>query len=222
MIVSNLSFEEAIARSAEILERVDNQEPSQDEVESLDSILTTVPSARGFFVALLTGESAQADQPSQWLIDLFRRHAGLVIDLTVKNLVMSTAQLAPVQSSNAGDASKAGESGKSSQSSPSSPSSESRPLAVSEQWQEPDNARETVRKNGSRTVARRATEIACLLALPEMKMALSDINDAIESCLTGQAGCHDSYFGQFLLRWRYDKEQLSLCRVAVLEALRRI
>jgi hypothetical protein len=90
MILDNLTFDKAISLSTDLIYSVETGEVSAaDAVEHLNSIVSSINGARGFFVALLTGESKLADDVPEPFIDAFRSHADIVCDLLTKNLIMS-------------------------------------------------------------------------------------------------------------------------------------
>jgi len=85
------TFTEAIKTTAELLQRVESQPVNPELQESFVALLGSVEGARGFFVSLLTGNSALADHPEPWLFQVLRSNEEIVSELLIKNLVMSTA-----------------------------------------------------------------------------------------------------------------------------------
>ncbi len=93
IIPESVSFEEAIALTQTLMDRMAEGELSQP--ESADAIAQLVKSAngaRGFFVTYLTSEGTLADNPSPELIQALQSSPDIVAELLVKNLAMSSAQ----------------------------------------------------------------------------------------------------------------------------------
>ena len=88
------TFEEAINASLVWIRGWDNNEIS-DEVlaERVAELLISVEGARGFFVTSLSSESALMDRLNDPLIYQLRKGGLIIVDLTVKNLAMSTAMV---------------------------------------------------------------------------------------------------------------------------------
>jgi hypothetical protein len=86
------TFQEAIATSAEWIRLWDAEELS-DEVlaELVGKLVTERDGARGFFVAALTGDSPLMDRLPEALILQLRQVGDGIVDLTARNLAMSTA-----------------------------------------------------------------------------------------------------------------------------------
>jgi hypothetical protein len=90
MIDANLTFDRAISLSTDLIYTVDCGEVSPaDAVEHLNSIVSSTNGARGFFVALLTGESALSKDVPEAFIEVFKNHPEIICDLLIKNLIMS-------------------------------------------------------------------------------------------------------------------------------------
>ncbi|MBI2810937.1 MAG: hypothetical protein HYX67_08935 [Candidatus Melainabacteria bacterium] len=90
MTLENLTFDKAISLSTDLIYSVETGEVSAaDAVEHLNTIVSSTNGARGFFVALLTGESALSNDLPEEFIDSFRSHSDVVCDLLTKNLIMS-------------------------------------------------------------------------------------------------------------------------------------
>ena len=88
----SFSFPEAIARSQEIMQQINDNQLSEAEIEAaIASIVSTQPGARGFFVAYLTDNLPLADNPSEGVIKGLRSSPAIVSDLLVKNVAMSAA-----------------------------------------------------------------------------------------------------------------------------------
>lgn len=86
------SFQEAIAQSAEWIALWDNDELSDDVLADLvGQLVQERDGARGFFVVSLTGDSPLMDRLPEVLLHQLRGAGEEVVDLTVKNLAMSTA-----------------------------------------------------------------------------------------------------------------------------------
>lgn len=87
-----ISFQEAIARSNEWIRLWDAGELS-DEVlaDAVGAMVRERDGARGFFVSSLTGESPLMDRLPESLVVQLRLAGKDVVDLTVRNLAMSSA-----------------------------------------------------------------------------------------------------------------------------------
>lgn len=86
------SFQEAIAQSAEWIALWDKDELSDDVLADLvGQLVQERDGARGFFVVSLTGDSPLMDRLPEVLVHQLRGAGEEVVDLTVKNLAMSTA-----------------------------------------------------------------------------------------------------------------------------------
>jgi hypothetical protein len=90
MTNANLTFDRAISMSTDLIYSVDSGEITPAAaVEHMDSIVSSTNGARGFFVALLTGESKLSDNLPQEFIEVFKKHPEIICDLLIKNLIMS-------------------------------------------------------------------------------------------------------------------------------------
>lgn len=91
-VPEDVSFEEAIAFTQNLLTQLEQQSPCETEVEqAIASLVQTQNGARGFFVTYLTGESAIADYPTAAIIQALRSAPEVVGELLTKNLAMSSA-----------------------------------------------------------------------------------------------------------------------------------
>lgn len=87
-----LSFQEAIAQSTEWIRRWDQEELSEDVLaDAVGELVRERDGARGFFVASLTSDSPLMDRLPEALVYQLRLAGEGVVDLTVRNLAMSTA-----------------------------------------------------------------------------------------------------------------------------------
>ncbi|MGA1304126.1 MAG: hypothetical protein ACO3ZD_08795 [Cyanobium sp.] len=87
-----LSFQEAIAQSTEWIRLWDQDELSDDVLaDKVGALVRERDGARGFFVASLTSDSPLMDRLPEPLIYQLRLAGEGVVDLTVRNLAMSTA-----------------------------------------------------------------------------------------------------------------------------------
>lgn len=87
-----LTFQEAIARSADWIRLWDAEELSEDVLaDNVGQLVRERDGARGFFVASLTGDSPLMDRLPEPLVQHLRLAGNDVVDLTVRNLAMSTA-----------------------------------------------------------------------------------------------------------------------------------
>ena len=85
-VPSNLTFEQAIELTHEIL----SANPSNDLLKSVvQSLIVTPNGSRGFFVVFLTQDFPQADSPG--LLEALRSNPEAISDLLTKNLAMPTA-----------------------------------------------------------------------------------------------------------------------------------
>ncbi|HEY9679020.1 MAG TPA: hypothetical protein V6C76_13505 [Drouetiella sp.] len=85
-----ITFDRAISLSTDLIYAFERGESTiENASEHLDKIVSTANGARGFFVALLTGESNLANNLPPEFIDVLKSHPDVVCDLLVKNLVMS-------------------------------------------------------------------------------------------------------------------------------------
>lgn len=90
-ISNHLTFEEAIDVTQSLLGKVNKNELSAAEIESIiTALVKTKNGARGFFVAYLTGDSSLADHPTKEVINALKTSPEIVSELLVKNLAMST------------------------------------------------------------------------------------------------------------------------------------
>ncbi len=86
----SLTFDRAISLSTDLIYSLESGEiTALESVQHLDSIVGTTNGARGFFVALLTGESALSKDVPEPFIDVFKNHPEITCDLLIKNLIMS-------------------------------------------------------------------------------------------------------------------------------------
>jgi hypothetical protein len=87
-----LTFQEAIAQSAEWIRLWDAEELSDDVLaDGVGELVKDRDGARGFFVAALTGDSPLMDRLPEALVLKLREAGNEVVDLTARNLAMSTA-----------------------------------------------------------------------------------------------------------------------------------
>ncbi len=87
-----VAFEEAIELSTRLIKNLNSHSISEpDFMREAELLLRDVASARGFFVALLTGDWPFGDEIPQTIVEAIRRTAIPSYDLLIKNIVMSTA-----------------------------------------------------------------------------------------------------------------------------------
>lgn len=92
MSESPISFQQAIARSAEWIRLWDVEELSDDVLaDSVGALVRERDGARGFFVTSLTSDSPLMDRLPDSLVVQLRLAGREVVDLTVRNLAMSSA-----------------------------------------------------------------------------------------------------------------------------------
>ena len=88
----SISFPNAIAETQDLLVKISAQQLSEQEITNvIANLVKTQPGARGFFVGYLTGDCPLADSPSSGVVAGLESAPGVVSDLLVKNVAMSTA-----------------------------------------------------------------------------------------------------------------------------------
>jgi hypothetical protein len=91
-VTAELTFDVAIAKSNQLIEQVGSGEISaEDALPQLLTITQSMNGARGFFVALLTGDSKLSEDPPAPFYQAFKQNREIVYDLLAKNVVMSSA-----------------------------------------------------------------------------------------------------------------------------------
>jgi hypothetical protein len=91
-IPNQLSFEDAIAETQALLEKMASKSISDSEIQiTITNLVKTQNGARGFFVTYLTDERPFIDSPSKGIINALQSSPDIVGELLVKNLVMSSA-----------------------------------------------------------------------------------------------------------------------------------
>ena len=89
-----ITFEDAIALTQSLLEKMSANQLKDTEIQSLiTSLVKTENGARGFFVTYLTDERPLADNPSFGVIEALKSSPEIVGELLVKNLAMSSAMV---------------------------------------------------------------------------------------------------------------------------------
>jgi len=89
-----LTFQEAIAQSAEWIRLWEAEELSDDVLaDAVGALVRERDGARGFFVASLTSDSPLMDRLPEPLVHQLMLAGEGVVDLTVRNLAMSTAMM---------------------------------------------------------------------------------------------------------------------------------
>ncbi len=94
-----ITFEEAIAFTQSLLERIDTINEVEKEA-AIASLVKTENGARGFFVTYLTDEREFADSPSPGIVNGLKSAPETVSELLVKNVAMSTAMAITHQRNN--------------------------------------------------------------------------------------------------------------------------
>lgn len=93
-VPSDITFEQAIAFTESLLERIAANELSPSDIEqAIAELVKTENGARGFFVTYLTSETTLADHPSQEVVQALQSSPETVAELLVKNLAMSAAMV---------------------------------------------------------------------------------------------------------------------------------
>ena len=89
---NQLSFEDAIAETQTLLEKMASKSIPDSEIQiTITNLVQTQTGARGFFVTYLTDERPFIDSPSKGIITALQSSPDIVGELLVKNLVMSSA-----------------------------------------------------------------------------------------------------------------------------------
>jgi hypothetical protein len=90
---TDLSFEQAIAHSQDLLgQMADGNLSDQEITTAIANLVATENGARGFFVTFLTAQNFPlADQPSPALLTALESSPAIVGELLVKNLAMASA-----------------------------------------------------------------------------------------------------------------------------------
>lgn len=87
-----LTFEEAIAQTQALLDRLEHGSLSEAELEQeIAQLVQTQNGARGFFVTYLSDERAIADEPTPAVTAALQSSPETVSELLVKNVAMSSA-----------------------------------------------------------------------------------------------------------------------------------
>lgn len=86
----NISFEEAIAFTQELINKMSNMSEAEKE-SAIKSLVNSSNGARGFFVTYLTSDNSIVDENSQGVVQGLVTSPKIVGDLLVKNVAMSTA-----------------------------------------------------------------------------------------------------------------------------------
>jgi hypothetical protein len=91
-VPDNITFEDAIALTQNLIAKIDNNEINSEQLQdTLSALVATANGARGFFVTFLTADSPIADHPSEAILAGLKTAPELVSELLVKNVAMSTA-----------------------------------------------------------------------------------------------------------------------------------
>lgn len=92
VIPENLTFQQAIGISQELLAEADQQAYAETELQTaIAALVASENGARGFFITYLTGDSPLADQPTPAVLTALEQSPQIVSELLVKNLAMSSA-----------------------------------------------------------------------------------------------------------------------------------
>lgn len=91
-ISSEITFEEAIAATESLLEQVEANQLSPEQIhDAIAALVQSENGARGFFVTYLTSNSSLANYPSEELVQALRSSPDIVAELLAKNVAMSAA-----------------------------------------------------------------------------------------------------------------------------------
>lgn len=166
-MTSSISFEESIKLSNQLLKEAEAS--GYENLDAVKELLTSMAGARGFFVALLTGEWSFGNEIPSPLIDICTQAGAVADELLTKNLVMSSCTRV-------------------------------------------HHARTDADENaaGSERVIQRTSYIIQNQKQPSSTLneELSLVKEALE--LAGNSSADtESKYGAFLLKWKYDKEQMA-------------
>ncbi|NES03398.1 MAG: hypothetical protein F6K22_11425 [Okeania sp. SIO2F4] len=93
-VPENITFEEAIAVTQEIMSEIETGQLSEAEIELLiGNLVKSKNGARGFFVSYLTDSRPLANNPSPSIFRALESAPEVVVELLVKNLAMSSAMV---------------------------------------------------------------------------------------------------------------------------------
>ncbi|MGD1806923.1 hypothetical protein ACP6PL_15985 [Dapis sp. BLCC M126] len=93
-VPENITFEEAIALTQEIMSQMETGQLSEAEIEALiGDLVKSKNGARGFFVGYLTDSKPLADNPSPSIFKALESAPEIVVELLVKNLAMCSAMV---------------------------------------------------------------------------------------------------------------------------------
>ncbi|HEY9787436.1 MAG TPA: hypothetical protein V6D17_18750 [Candidatus Obscuribacterales bacterium] len=179
------TFQSAVEDAGRLLERIDSNETSLDsELPGIIEYLKSEETARGFFVALLTGDSRLPNSLPASFVRVMQS-SEIACDLLVKNLVMSTNMSLTHERNNKREM-----------------ASLSRRVA--------SRAQAIIRAVGQNHIQKftRAMQSAILVALSARGTCKSD---AAPEC-GDETNPLVTRYVQFLNKWNYDIEQLSLCK----------
>ncbi len=96
-----LSFPQSIQNTQALINKIENEELSEAEIQDEVSIIVSTKSgARGFFVGYLTSDLALPDCPSPGIISGLKSSLEITSQLLVKNLAMSSAMVLAHQRNN--------------------------------------------------------------------------------------------------------------------------
>ncbi|MFB2975750.1 hypothetical protein [Microseira sp. BLCC-F43] len=91
-IGSEITFEQAIAATKSLLEQVEANQLSPEQIgEAIAALVQSENGARGFFVTYLVSSSSLASHPSEELVQALRSSPDIVAELLAKNVAMSAA-----------------------------------------------------------------------------------------------------------------------------------
>ncbi len=80
-----------MATTDQLLQQISTKSISDEKARTeIETLIATMAGARGFFVTLLTGETALAEDAPQFLLLALTEHKEIVGDLLTKNIVMAT------------------------------------------------------------------------------------------------------------------------------------
>ncbi|CAD5978274.1 hypothetical protein PCC9214_04366 [Planktothrix tepida] len=91
-VPENITFEQAIEITQTLLDKIEEKQLFEAEIETvIVQLVTTQNGARGFFVTYLTDPRPFCNQPTDAVIQALQKSPEIVSELLVKNIAMSAA-----------------------------------------------------------------------------------------------------------------------------------
>lgn len=177
---SSITLEESISQSNDLLAKAESS--GYESLYQVKELLTSMAGARGFFVALLTGDWSFGVEVPSPIIEICTQAGAVADELLTKNLVMSSCT--HLHHSRTGNDNNA---------------------------------------SGSKRVIDRTSFIIENQKQPSESLSdeLKLVKVALERACNG-APDSESKYGAFLMKWKYDKEQMDAAHEAVTRVLGKI